>query len=76
MGRRPVFTLLRRWAGLFIALILFVAGATGAVFAWDHELDEWLNPHLFQAHSDAGSASTPLAPLELVRFGSRPPTHA
>jgi hypothetical protein len=66
MGMRPSFKLLHRWAGLFIVLFLFVAGATGAVIAWDHELDKWLNPHLFQAHSGSSSASTPPAPLELA----------
>ena len=40
---------LHRWFGLAAALFLFVAGATGAVISWDHELDEWLNPHLFHA---------------------------
>ena len=70
MRMRLTFALLHRWSGLFIALFLFVAGATGAVIAWDHELDEWLNPHLFEARSGLGSTSTPLAtlaPLELAR---------
>ncbi len=35
---------LHRWFGLAIALFLFVAGLTGAVIAWDHELDAALNP--------------------------------
>lgn len=48
--RRPL-VIIHRWAGLFTALFLFVAGATGAVIAWDHELDEWLNPDLFEAAS-------------------------
>ena len=62
---RLIFVAVHRWAGLFIALFLFIAGATGAVISWDHELDEWLNPHLFDARSC--SASAPLAPLELAR---------
>ena len=36
---RRVLLLLHRWFGLFTALFLFVAGFTGAVIAWDHELD-------------------------------------
>jgi len=56
---------LHRWCGLFLAVFLFVAGATGAVIAWDHELDEWLNPHLFTARS--GTAAVPIAPLDLAR---------
>src|SRR5262249_24324315 len=46
---RNVFVVVHRWAGLFIAVFLFIAGLTGAVISWDHELDEWLNPHLFDA---------------------------
>jgi uncharacterized iron-regulated membrane protein len=60
---RATFTLVHRWAGLFIAVFLFIAGATGAVISWDHELDEWLNAHLF----DAKATGTPLSPHELVR---------
>lgn len=56
---RPILVLLHRWCGLFIALFLFTAGLTGAVISWDHELDEWLNPHLFDAQS-AGPAQDPL----------------
>lgn len=46
---RQFWTRIHRWAGLFIALFLIVAGLTGAVISWDHELDEWLNPELFEA---------------------------
>ncbi|WP_409998334.1 PepSY domain-containing protein, partial [Escherichia coli] len=49
---RPILVLLHRWCGLFIALFLFTAGLTGAVISWDHELDEWLNPHLFDAQTE------------------------
>lgn len=46
---------LHRWAGLFLALFLFVSGLTGAIISWDHELDEWLNPQLFDAPAAAGA---------------------
>lgn len=52
---RPLLVLLHRWLGLATALFLFIAGATGAVISWDHELDEWLNPQLFHART-AGPA--------------------
>lgn len=55
--------LVHRWLGLFTAVFLAMAGLTGALIAWDHELDHWLNPQLFHAQ-DAGPAR---APLELVR---------
>ncbi|MDO9104473.1 MAG: PepSY-associated TM helix domain-containing protein [Methylovulum sp.] len=46
---RPVFVVLHRCLGLFIAVFLLIAGLTGAVISWDHELDEWLNPQLYHA---------------------------
>jgi uncharacterized iron-regulated membrane protein len=56
---RPLLVLLHRWFGLFIALFLFVSGLTGAVISWDHQLDEWLNPQLFDSHTP-GQAQAPL----------------
>ena len=51
--------MLHRWFGLFIAIFLVISGLTGAVISWDHELDEWLNPHLFEAVTE-GNAKSPL----------------
>jgi uncharacterized iron-regulated membrane protein len=59
---RGIFVIAHRWVGLFIAVFLFVAGLTGAVISWDHELDGWLNPELFTAKQ----RGKPLPPLELV----------
>jgi uncharacterized iron-regulated membrane protein len=60
---RPLFVRLHRWFGVGTALFLFVAGLTGALIAWDHELDAALNPSFFHARSDA----PPLPSLELAR---------
>lgn len=57
---RPILTLLHRWFGLFIALFLFVAGLTGAIIAWDHELDAWIAPEFYHAQESLGEAKTPL----------------
>lgn len=62
---RGALVVLHRWCGLFMAVFLFIAGLTGAVIAWDHELDEWANPQLFRAAS--GVADHPLLPLALAR---------
>ena len=60
---RATLVLLHRWFGLFIAGFLIIAGLTGAVISWDHELDEWLNPQLFKSQS----SGDPLPILELVQ---------
>jgi uncharacterized iron-regulated membrane protein len=60
---RPLLVRLHRWFGLGIAAFLFLAGLTGAVIAWDHELDAMLNPSFF--HSE--TAGAPLPALELAR---------
>jgi len=59
---RGVLVMLHRWLGLATAVFLFIAGLTGAFISWDHELDEWLNPQLFHATSEA----PPRAPLALA----------
>src|SRR5690349_12397432 len=53
---RRWFVRLHRILGLVLAAFLFIAGLTGAVISWDHEIDEWLNPELFEAKSAGGQA--------------------
>ena len=48
LNLRAFFTLIHRWVGLTLALFLIVAGLTGAVTSWDHELDEWLNADIME----------------------------
>jgi uncharacterized iron-regulated membrane protein len=52
---RPLLVLLHRWFGLGMAVFLFIAGSTGALISWDHELDAAINPHLFHARSGAAA---------------------
>lgn len=59
---RPVLVKLHRWFGLGTAAFLFVSGLTGAIIAWDSELDAWLNPSFYQART----AGPPLPPLDLA----------
>jgi uncharacterized iron-regulated membrane protein len=59
--RRALVTL-HRWLGLFSAVFLFIAGTTGALIAWDHELDTWLNPELFRS----ASRGVPISALTLA----------
>ncbi|SAL01750.1 PepSY-associated TM helix domain-containing protein [Caballeronia ptereochthonis] len=60
---RPVLVRLHRWLGVATALFLFVSGLTGALIAWDHEIDALLNPSFFYARTDGAA----LSPLELAR---------
>jgi uncharacterized iron-regulated membrane protein len=62
---RKLLVLLHRWFGLGMALFLFQAGLTGALIAWDHEIDALLNPELYRANS-AGEALPPLQLVELL----------
>jgi uncharacterized iron-regulated membrane protein len=41
---RHFWVLAHRYAGLYMAFFLMVAGLTGSVLAFYHELDGWLNP--------------------------------
>ncbi len=50
-GARRFWTAVHRVAGLATALFLMMAGLTGAIISWDHEIDEWLNPDLFLVDS-------------------------
>lgn len=59
---RSVWVRLHRWFGLATAVFLFIAGLTGALISWDHELDAWLNPSLYQS----GSTGVPQHSLALA----------
>jgi uncharacterized iron-regulated membrane protein len=41
---RRFWVLVHRYAGLFMAGFLIVAGLTGSILAFDNELNGWLNP--------------------------------
>jgi uncharacterized iron-regulated membrane protein len=60
---RRLLVALHRWFGLGAAAFLFVAGLTGAIISWDHEIDAWLNPDLFVARTPGPA----LPALELAR---------
>lgn len=62
---RLIWVKLHRWLGLATALFLLVAGFTGAIISWDHELDEWLNPQLFKLQQQPDSARYQ-SPLKLA----------
>jgi uncharacterized iron-regulated membrane protein len=57
---RLALVTLHRWLGLFTAVFLAIAGLTGAVIAWERELDALLNPELFRC-AEGGRVKEPLA---------------
>lgn len=59
---RQALVLFHRHAGLALAAILFLAGLTGAVLAFQREIDAGLNPGLYRARSSA--ARLPLDSLK------------
>src|SRR5687767_14654837 len=66
MSRRT-WLLLHRWASLLMAGFLVVAGLTGSVIVFEHELDRWLNPHLVVIKPQGN----PLPPAELHAIAAR-----
>jgi uncharacterized iron-regulated membrane protein len=66
---RKLLVLLHRWFGLGMALFLFQAGLTGALIAWDHELDALLNPELYRSDNPPGAEVLP--PLRLAEIVER-----
>jgi uncharacterized iron-regulated membrane protein len=63
---RTLLVLLHRWFGLGLALFLCQAGVTGALIAWDHEIDALLNPELFRAPASSAALLPPLRLAEVV----------
>jgi uncharacterized iron-regulated membrane protein len=51
---RSALLVVHRWFGLATAGFLFVAGLTGALISWDHELDAALNPRFYAAPAAPG----------------------
>lgn len=66
---RKILVFLHRWFGLGVALFLFQAGLTGALIAWDHEIDGLLNPELYRSENPPGAELLP--PLRLAELVER-----
>lgn len=61
---RKVATAAHRYVGLAITVFLVVAGLTGSVLAFFHEIDAWWNPELWHAEAPSEDAKM-LDPLAL-----------
>jgi uncharacterized iron-regulated membrane protein len=63
---RHFWVLVHRYCGLYMALFLIVAGLTGSILAFYHELDGWLNPERSPEHNRLMVQDRPLLdPFEL-----------
>lgn len=62
MRWRTPIVFLHRYVGLATALFLAVAGLTGSLIAFHHEIDEWLNPNFY----DAPGRGPLLSPAQLA----------
>ena len=67
MTARDVCMRVHRWSGLAIALFLLLAGLSGAVIAYEHELETALLPGWFEVEP-RGEA---MSPFELARIAER-----
>lgn len=64
LTERSFWVRLHRYAGLVMALFLILTGLTGALLAFNDELDGALNPGMMFADTERG---TPLSPSEIAR---------
>ena len=62
MKLRALAVLTHRYVGLALAIFLVMSGLTGSIIAFNHELDAWLNPSLFERTDDKPA----MAPLDLI----------
>ncbi|GAB4354935.1 MAG: PepSY domain-containing protein [Kiloniellaceae bacterium] len=63
---RAVLVLLHRYIGLATAVFLAVAGLTGSILAFHHEIDEWLNPEFYSVPQRAVEGGGPLGLVALA----------
>ena len=61
---RGALVILHRYIGLATAVFLALAGLTGSILAFHHEIDEALNPEFYAAPGEG-------VPLDLVALGER-----
>lgn len=56
---RTAVSFLHRWTGLVLGVVLVLAGLSGSLLAFDHELDGWLNARMLRNTAGACNAAQP-----------------
>jgi uncharacterized iron-regulated membrane protein len=54
--RRRIWLEIHLWLGLALGAVLSVAGVTGSILVFHHEVDAWLNPALYAVKDRGGPA--------------------
>jgi uncharacterized iron-regulated membrane protein len=67
MTVRAALVKIHLWLALISAIFLVILGLTGAIIAFENDIDHWLNPNLFYIHG-SGQA---LSEGELIRIVDR-----
>lgn len=67
---RHAWVVFHRYVGLVMAAFLLIAGVTGALLVWYHELDQAINPRLMIVSSTAENG-TPLSRLDPLALRER-----
>lgn len=57
---RRFWVVIHRWAGLYIAFFVTVAGLTGSIMAFRFEIEPWIDPGRYHVADRAGSMLDPL----------------
>ena len=70
---RSKLLILHRYAGLLMAFFLIITGLTGAILAFNHEIDEWLNTDWYHVQP----VNKPIISLEKINeiVGQKYPNH-
>lgn len=55
--RRRIWLTIHLWLGLALGAVLSVAGVTGSILVFHHEIDAWLNPALYVVEDRGGLAA-------------------
>lgn len=71
--RRKFWLEIHLWLGLALGLFLSIFGITGAVLVFQAEIDDWLNPQLYDTTVPAAATPQPLDDIVAAAVRAAPP---